>query len=177
MAKKRQFFDEEAACEDDFEDDEDENDPEEIDEDEQNDMSDFRQEDGEALENSDDNDDDEEEVQRSASKENNRNRLQKNSLINKSAAKKAKRLEATKQKLPGDTTLPINSFSLTISKTKDDIAPTLLKVIFEEFILKYCVKGGVATEVGCRVGNCHLQSVIQLHCLKTAVALKQLSKS
>ena len=57
--KERQFFDEEAACEDDFEDEEDENDHEELGEDEQND---FIQEDGEALENSDCNDDEEEEV-------------------------------------------------------------------------------------------------------------------
>jgi hypothetical protein len=89
-------------------------------------------------------------------------------------AKKKPTTETTKQ--PGNNLLPINNFSLTITKTKDDVPQQLLTNIFKGFIEAYCIKGGIATEVGARLGNCHLQSVIQLHSLKTQAALTALSK-
>ena len=94
----------------------------------------------------------------------------------KNASSKVVNKSGKSQKQIGDETLPINSFSLTITKTKDDVPQALLKVIYEELILKYCIKGGIATEVGTRLGNCHLQSVIQMHCLKTKEALTALRK-
>jgi hypothetical protein len=80
------------------------------------------------------------------------------------------------EKQPGNIMLPINCFSLTITKTKDDVPQALLQRIFRDFIEAFCLKGGIATEVGARLGNCHLQSVIQLHCLKTQAGLTALSK-
>jgi len=75
-------------------------------------------------------------------------------------------------KIPGDISLPLNCFSLTISKVKDDVPYSLLKTIFENFIEKFTVKGGISTEVGARVGNCHLQSVFQSHCCASGPTFK-----
>lgn len=88
-------------------------------------------------------------------------------------AKKAKKNPAEPDKLPGDVTYPLNSFSLTITKTGGDIAVELLDIL-DSFIRNHCTKGtinynalciafiysnvfalflsgGVATEVGKRV--------------------------
>lgn len=80
-------------------------------------------------------------------------------------------------KTPGDITLPLNCFSLTISKVKDDVPYSLLKSIFDNFIVKFCQKGGISTEVGARVGNCHLQGVFQSHCCAAGPTFKLMSKS
>ena len=79
-------------------------------------------------------------------------------------------------KIPGDITLPLKCFSLTISKVKDDVHYSLLKTIFDNFIVKICEKGGISTEVGARVGNCHLQGVFQSHCCATGPTLMLMSK-
>ena len=90
-------------------------------------------------------------------------------------AQKKKKSSPEIEKQPGNIMLPINCFSLTITKTKDDVPQALLQRIFKDFIEAFCLKGGIATEVGARLGNCHLQSVIQLHCLKTQAGLTALS--
>jgi hypothetical protein len=95
---------------------------------------------------------------------------------NKTKSRKQPAKKTPTEKLPGDKSLPLHEFSLTIAKTKEDIPASLLKTIYEQFILKYCVKGGVATEVGTRAGNLHLQGVAQLHSLTNAAAMRTLSK-
>ena len=95
---------------------------------------------------------------------------------NKTKSRKQPAKKTPTEKIPGDKSLPLHEFSLTIAKTKEDIPASLLKTIYEQFILKYCVKGGVATEVGTRAGNLHLQGVAQLHSLTNAAAMRTLSK-
>ena len=65
-------------------------------------------------------------------------------------------------KPPGDSAYPINDFSLTITKTKDDVGLDALESI-AKFIEEKCLKGGVSTEVGQRVFQLHLQSVFRIH--------------
>ena len=65
-------------------------------------------------------------------------------------------------KPPGDSAYPINDFSLTITKTKDDVGLDALESI-AKFIEEKCLKGGVSTEVGQRAFQLHLQSVFRIH--------------
>jgi hypothetical protein len=79
-------------------------------------------------------------------------------------------------KKPGDITLPVNSFSLTISKIKDDVPFQLLQNLHDHFVLKYCLKGAIATETGVRIGNLHIQGILHLHCTVTGPTFKLMSK-
>jgi hypothetical protein len=79
-------------------------------------------------------------------------------------------------KKPGDETLPVNSFSLTISKIKDDVPIQLLQNLHEHFIQKYCLKGAIATETGVRIGNLHIQGILHLHCTVTGPTFTLMSK-
>lgn len=64
-------------------------------------------------------------------------------------------------KPPGDSAYPINDFSLTVTKTKDDVGLDALDMI-AHWIEHYCVKGGVATEVGQRAFQLHLQGLFRI---------------
>ena len=105
------------------------------------------------------------------------------------------------EKLPGDETFPVNAFSLTISKCKGksirislnchlsslmsamlfsscligDVPLPLLEVVYN-WIVAHCVKGGIATEVGKRAFNFHLQGLLQLRYPKTKPYVTKLSK-
>jgi hypothetical protein len=61
-----------------------------------------------------------------------------NTTANKS--KKSTKSAAAHEKLPGDITFPLNSFSLTITKTGGDIAVELLEIL-EAFLKQHCTKG------------------------------------
>eukprot|EP01031_Cornospumella_fuschlensis_P027563 gene27563-33289_t len=80
-------------------------------------------------------------------------------------------------KLPGDASFPLNDFSLTVSKTSggDIPMPTSLDAI-QAFIVDYCVKGAVSTEVGSRAFHLHLQGVLRLRYPKTADYVSMLQK-
>lgn len=65
-------------------------------------------------------------------------------------------------KAPGDSAYPVNDFSLTITKTKDDVGLDALDNI-AKFIEEHCIKGGVSTEVGHRVFQLHLQGIFRIH--------------
>jgi hypothetical protein len=75
---------------------------------------------------------------------------------------------------PGDLRLPVNDFSLTISKTGGDVSLTICNHI-QAFMNNYCLKGAVATEVGQRAFNLHLQGVIKIHYPKTPRDVKNLA--
>jgi hypothetical protein len=65
-------------------------------------------------------------------------------------------------KPPGHSSFPTNDFSITVTKTKDDVGLDALDAV-DIFIQKHCLKGGVATEVGQRVFQLHLQCVVKMH--------------
>lgn len=111
---------------------------------------------------------------------------------------KRKRLttkSSNEEKEPGDETFPVNCFSLTISKTKGncrnttnysnrvtflysntgDVPLPLLEVI-HSWIVQHCVKGGIATEVGKRAFNFHLQGLLQIRFPKTKPFVTRLAK-
>lgn len=88
--------------------------------------------------------------------------------------KKDRTLESP-AKPPGHEHYPINDFSLTVSKTKGDVCPTLIEVIYE-FIKTYCLKGGVSTEVGHRAHNLHLQSAFRIKFPRDEASVKKLTK-
>ncbi len=78
-------------------------------------------------------------------------------------------------KAPGDSTYPINDFSLTITKTKDDVGLDSLDSI-AHFMELHCLKGGVSTEVGQRVFQLHLQGVLRIHWPTTKQYIQRLQK-
>ena len=78
-------------------------------------------------------------------------------------------------KEPGHPTYPLNNFSLTISKCKGDVPLTLLEVI-HNWIVNHCEKGGVATEVGKRAFNFHLQALLSIKWPRTKQYVTKLSK-
>lgn len=82
---------------------------------------------------------------------------------------------STAEKPPGHPFYPINDFSLTISKLKSDIPVGLIDVVYQ-FIESYCLKGGVATEVGHRAHNLHLQSTFRINYPKDPSSVKKLTK-
>ena len=94
--------------------------------------------------------------------------------------KKLNRLKrGTKEKIegkdPGHETFPINNFSLTISKCKGDVPLTLLELV-HNWIVSHCEKGGVATEVGKRAFNFHLQALLSIRYPRTKEYVAKLSK-
>lgn len=76
-------------------------------------------------------------------------------------AKSAAKTKADTFKTPGDSSYPLNDFSLTITKTGGDVSRDAIDRV-AEFIEKYCLKGGVSTEVGQRAFNLHLQSLFRI---------------
>eukprot|EP01034_Spumella_vulgaris_P037734 gene37734-46561_t len=64
----------------------------------------------------------------------------------KAAAKNSKK---TVFKEPGHSSYPVNEFSLTITKTGEDVGLESLDTI-GKFIVDHCLKGGVSTEVASR---------------------------
>lgn len=76
---------------------------------------------------------------------------------------------------PGHPHYPINNFSLTVSRLKQDIAPTLLDVI-HTFLSQYAIKSGLSTEVGHRAFNLHLQGTFSMRYPSDATAIADLSK-
>lgn len=81
----------------------------------------------------------------------------------------------TIMKPPGHPQYPQNDFSLTVSKTKGDIERFLLDTV-HDFICKFAIKGGVATEVGHRAHNLHLQSMFTMRFPKEKTHLRILTK-
>ena len=67
-----------------------------------------------------------------------------------------------KEKLPGDITFPVSSWSITITKAKDDV-PLQVLDIMHQFLQQYCLKGAVSTEVGSRAHKYHVQGMMTLH--------------
>lgn len=78
-------------------------------------------------------------------------------------------------KPPGHLTFFVNDFSLTISKTKEDVSLKLLNPL-HDFLTKYAVKGGVSTEVGPRAHNLHYQSSFTMRYPRDNVHKKKLTK-
>jgi hypothetical protein len=62
---------------------------------------------------------------------------------------------------PGDSTFPVNSFSLTVNKNDGDICLSILDIVIS-WIKTHCISGGVSTEVGKRAHNLHLQGVLEM---------------
>ena len=62
--------------------------------------------------------------------------------------------------VPGFTQYPGSSWSLTVSKISADIALPTLDAVFN-FIVTFCHRGGISTEVGSRAHRLHLQGVFQ----------------
>lgn len=91
--------------------------------------------------------------------------------VSKAAALKKKIFE----KLPGDSSYPVHDFSLTVTKTGQDVGADALHNVYK-FIKKYCLKGGVSTEVGQRAFNHHLQGVFRLHWPSTKLYVQELQK-
>jgi hypothetical protein len=69
----------------------------------------------------------------------------------------------------------VNTFSLTITKTNADISRTALDIM-DAWIQEHCLKGAIATEVGKRKFQLHLQAVIKMHYPTTRVMIFKLSK-
>ena len=61
---------------------------------------------------------------------------------------------------PGYPQYPLLSWSLTVSKVSSDIALLRLDAVFN-FIMSFCNRGGISTEVGKRAHRLHLQGVFQ----------------
>lgn len=91
--------------------------------------------------------------------------------VSKAAAKKKKIFA----KLPGDSSYPIHDFSLTVTKSGQDVGADALHNVYK-FIQDYCLKGGVATEVGQRAFNHHLQGIFRLHWPSTKLYIQELQK-
>ena len=73
----------------------------------------------------------------------------------------AKQRKILKQfKAPGFPQYPLSSWSLTVSKIRDDVSLASLDAVFD-FIFTFCNKGGLSTEVGSRAHRLHLQGVFQ----------------
>jgi hypothetical protein len=70
-------------------------------------------------------------------------------------------IDKIEEKTIGHPTFPVSDFSLTIIKSKGDIAVVALDIVYEEFIKPFCIKGAIATEVGTRAHNLHLQGVFK----------------
>ena len=62
--------------------------------------------------------------------------------------------------VPGFPQYPGSSWSLTVSKISRDIALPTLDTVFN-FIVTFCNRGGLSTEVGSRAHRLHLQGVFQ----------------
>lgn len=69
---------------------------------------------------------------------------------------------AVTMKPPGHPAYPTNDFSLTITKSKADVHTTAIDEV-AKFMETHCIKGGVATEVGMRAFQYHLQCVMRMH--------------
>jgi hypothetical protein len=94
----------------------------------------------------------------SLSTTNKRNKNKKAEAKNKTRILKPSKPEL---KEPGDSSYPLNLFSLTITKTSGDVSISCLDAI-DSFITNHCTRGGVSTEVGHRAFNLHLQAVMEL---------------
>ena len=75
----------------------------------------------------------------------------------------------------GHDTFPLNSWSLTITKSKDDVPAQILEIM-DNFVKLYCAKGAVATEVGPRAHHYHIQGLLSLRYPTTIPYKKSLSK-
>ena len=80
------------------------------------------------------------------------------------------------ENLPGDIRFPVSSWSLTITKNKDDVLLFVLEIMYE-FIQQYCLKGAVSTEVGPRAHHYHIQGMMTLHYPTTPPFKKSFSKA
>lgn len=69
----------------------------------------------------------------------------------------------------------MNEFSLTVSKTGGDVDLSLLDKV-DDFIKEYAICGGVATEVGSRAHNLHLQGALSIRYPRDVNHVKKLVK-
>jgi hypothetical protein len=63
-------------------------------------------------------------------------------------------------RLVGDAQYPLSKWSLTVTRTKQDVPGYLLDVFFA-WIEKFCVRGLISTEVGHRAFHLHLQGIFE----------------
>ena len=79
----------------------------------------------------------------------------------------------TNEKSVGWSQYPINLFSLTIAKRKDDVPNSLLQAL-NHWSTETCIKAAFATEVGTRAFKLHIQGVFECHYPKTPEYVKLL---
>jgi hypothetical protein len=60
----------------------------------------------------------------------------------------------------GDAHYPLTKWSLTVSRTKQDVPGYLLEVFFT-WMEQFCVRGLISTEVGHRAFHLHLQGIFE----------------
>lgn len=94
---------------------------------------------------------------------------------NKKTELKSPKVKKVVDKEPGHISFPVNDFSLTITKTNDDVGLDAFEAI-GAFIKKHCIKGGVSTEVGKRKFQFHLQGIMRIHWPSTAIYIQELQK-
>jgi hypothetical protein len=82
---------------------------------------------------------------------------------------------AVGSKPPGHSSFPCNEFSLTITRSKADVALDSLDAV-ALFMEKHCIKGAVSTEIGQRAFQLHLQGVLRLHWPRTKERVQELQK-
>ena len=169
--KRRKGLDEEAACRDDSEDDD-----SDCSADSDDSMNEFIEDDLPQDPNNRQNDDDSskcsmedsaEAVSHSVVPVKKRGRPPGSSSLKVNAA--------IVEKPPGHSCYPLNNFSLTITKSKDDVSLDALDRI-AAFIEDHCIKGGVSTEVGRRIFQLQLRGVLKMHWPKSKEHLQKLQK-
>lgn len=82
--------------------------------------------------------------------------------VPKQSNSRTSRQNAVALKGPGHPSFPINDFSLTITKSNGDVGLDAFESV-AVFIKDHCIKGGVATEVGKRKFQYHLQGIMRMH--------------
>lgn len=93
----------------------------------------------------------------------------------KQSSRKNRATSQHEDKPPGHPTLPVNSFSLTITKTGGDVELYILDKLYD-FLLEYTIKGGVSTEVGHKVHNLHFQGIFTIRFPKDRAHIATLVK-
>ena len=102
----------------------------------------------------------------------NKNKITNNKKDNSSSIVSPPDLKSSeKPKVVGWSQFPINLFSLTITKKKDDVPSSLLPAL-HNWSVECCIKAAFATEVGSRAFKLHIQGVFECHYPKTPEYVK-----
>jgi hypothetical protein len=105
---------------------------------------------------------------------NNDNNNNSNAVSPDRVATNKGKISNKKDTLPvGWSQFPINLFSLTITKKKEDVPSTLLTAL-NHWSVECCIKGAFSTEVGSRAFKLHIQGVFECHYPKTPEYVKVL---